>query len=102
MKQQTCKIIFTVFALLMLFLSCNQIQFKGMDSTEHFENVSQNESYFKSGSERIFVFILPNKPLFGLTVYEEKSCSSIEKTELIRMISKMIPVGILAPPSRLF
>ena len=89
MKQQTCKIIFTVFALFVLFLSCDHFCLNEMSSSEQFENVSQNESFFEGKFERTFV-------------YKEVLCQNIEHTEIIALNEKMIPVGILAPPFDLF
>ena len=102
MKQQTCKIIFTVFALFVLFLSCDHFCLNEMSSSEQFENVSQNESFFEGKFERTFVLTIFDESLLNEITYKEESYQNIEHTGIIVLNEKMIPVGILAPPFDLF
>ncbi len=98
MGQRACKIIFAIFALFLLFLSCNPVEFKDSDSVEYFEKAAQSEPVLKN-SERILVWILPEETLFKIELDEVKPILMEEPYFSVRLVSLIYPVGILAPPS---
>lgn len=99
MEQRSCKIIFTLFALMLLFLSWDSVDFKKLNSMEQLEKASQSETVLKNNEPRLLVWILPEETLLKTEYREEKPILQREDFFLIRLFSLIYPVGILAPPS---
>lgn len=100
MGWRACKILFALFAVFLLFLSCESVNLKQCDSVEHFEKASQNDSFLKN-NDSILIWILPEETLFKVELNEDSVAFKEGDFFFVAWTYLFYPVGILAPPSTL-